>query len=152
MREALTRHFRVRTRHSGRMDPNLVDPGVDIPDDVHLLTADLQEEWREFLNYGKGPPGARAVNGAIWVVRDERGKPVGGARVFRGPPPTIDVEIAPRYRRRGYATVLYQALDAAGFDTEGASDRAVATGMMTPLGYAFMAGRGRKRVGRERDG
>ena len=147
----MMRLLRVRTRRSGRMDPSIVDPGFDIPDDVHLLTAGLQEDWREFLNCGNGPPGATEENEAIWVVRDERGRPVGGARVVRGPPPAIDVEIAPRYRRRGYATALYQALNAAGFDTEGASDRAVATGMMTPLGYAFMAGRRRKRVERERN-
>lgn len=141
--------LRLLARRSGRRDPDSVDVGVDIPDGVRLLTGDLQEEWQQFLHYGKGSPGARAETDDIWVVRDERGRPVGGARVFWGPPPAIDVEIAPRHRRMGYATVLYEALNAAGFDTEGASDHAVATGMMTPLGYAFLDGRRRKRVRRE---
>jgi GNAT superfamily N-acetyltransferase len=135
-------------RDSGRKDANLVDEGVEIPAGVHLLTRELQAGWSQFLNYGNGPPGATEENPDIWVVRDRWGRPVGGARVFWGSLPAIDIEIAPKFRRKGYATVLYEALSAAGFDTEVASDHALATGMLTPLGYAFMIGRRRGTTGR----
>lgn len=101
-------------RDSGRKDANLVDEGVEISAGVHLLTRELQAGWSQFLNYGNGPPGATEENPDIWVVRDPWGRPVGGARVFWGSLPAIDIEIAPKFRRKGYATVLYEALSAAG--------------------------------------
>lgn len=113
---------------------------------MHLLVADLEPEWRQFLSYGEGRPGATEENENLWVIRDQRGRPVGGARVFAGPPAAIDIEIAPGYRRKGYATALYEALAAAGFNTEAASDHALGAGLMTPFGYAFMIGRRRKRA------
>lgn len=129
-----------------RADPDAVD-SVDVtPDGVDLLTNDLKDAWRQFTLCGDGHPGATQENEYIWVIRDHKGRPVGGARVFAGPPPSIDVEIAPKHRRKGYATALYEALDASGFDTDGASDQALRTRMMTPLGYAFMVGRRRKRA------
>jgi GNAT superfamily N-acetyltransferase len=54
---------------------------------------------------------------------------------------SLDVEVDPAHQRKGYATRLYAAASAAGIDVEKGSRTSLATGSMTPLGYAFFAGR-----------
>ena len=77
---------------------------------------------------------------------------MGGARLYVNEypefPVSVDVAIDPRYRRRGYATRLYEALESAGIDIELGSDASMKMGTMTRLGYAFMVGRRAKRGSR----
>lgn len=54
---------------------------------------------------------------------------------------SLDVEVDAAHRRQGFATRLYAAANAAGIDVEKGSRTSLATGLMTPLGYAFFAGR-----------
>lgn len=119
---------------------------------AHALIDDNRWDplWRRFRTYGPGPPGVTQETDSDWVIRSEAGCVVGGARVHveHVPEPlvSIDVAIDPRYRRRGYATRLYEALEAAGLPVEQGSHASMRYGTMTRLGYAFMVGRRAKKA------
>jgi len=127
-----------------------VDSALGIPGDVARRLIDdnpFEPLWRHFRQYGKGQPGVTQETDSDWVIRDARGKVVGGVvadQIAPGHPVSLDVAIDPWHRRQGYATQLYQALAAAGIDEEAGSDASLRRGTMTYLGYAFMVGRRRK--------
>lgn len=133
-----------------------VEPSVEIPRPAAGALIDdnrWDPLWKQFRTYGPGRPGVTQVTHSDWVIRCELGCVVGGARVHVVDVPdllvSIDVAIDPRYRRRGYATRLYQALEAAGIDVEAGSDSSMRYGTMTRLGYAFMVGRRAKKARRQ---
>ena len=100
--------------------------------------------YRKLQQYGRGRPGVTRERELWWVIRDDRGRVVGGAVV--GPvrhnhPVSVDVGIDPRRQRQGFATALYAALEDAGLDMEAASAASLAHRFMTPLGYLFMRSR-----------
>ena len=67
---------------------------------------------------------------------------IGGARVITDEDPVlIDIEVDRQHRRQGHATRLFAEIEAAGYDVESGSNQSLATGMLSPLGYAFQAGR-----------
>lgn len=102
----------------------------------------------ELVLYGKGPPGITRENEFTWVARDEKGRVIGGARAHADfSPPLLDVEVVPEQRRKGWATRLYAEIAAVGIDVEAGSDRSLADGLLTPLGYAFQVGRRAKKAG-----
>ena len=93
---------------------------------------------------GKGPPGVTQEREEWWVIRDERGRPVGGAKVGNiGPdhPVSLDVAVDPGRQGEGWASRLYVALEAAGIDMEAGSEASLAHVTMTPDGYRFMRAR-----------
>jgi GNAT superfamily N-acetyltransferase len=67
-----------------------------------------------------------------------------GRRVYANDTPEYpvcpDVAVDLRYRRRGYATRLYEAMEEAGLDIETGSDTSLRFGTMTRMGYAFYGG------------
>jgi GNAT superfamily N-acetyltransferase len=103
--------------------------------------------------YGKGKPGVTQEREWWWVIRDERGRVVGGAMVGdmgRGHPVSIDVAVDPAHQGEGWATRLYAELEARGIDMEAGSSASLAHCTMTPDGYRFMrARRGRNDPGAE---
>jgi len=101
----------------------------------------LDPLWPKARAFGRGIPGVTRENHMWWVIRDDRGRVVGGVRVATigpGHPPGLDVTVDPRRRRQGWASALYRAVEAAGVDLEAASDASLAHRAMTPLGFAFM--------------
>ncbi len=96
------------------------------------------------MAYGKGNPGVTQEREAWWVIRDDLGRVAGGAMVAAmGPdhPVSIDVAVDPRRHAEGWASRLYEALDARGIDMEAGSAASLAHGTMTPDGYRFMRAR-----------
>jgi GNAT superfamily N-acetyltransferase len=132
-------------------DPDAVHT-TELPPPPAALIDDNPSEllWPQFRRYGPGMPGLTQETASDWVIRSDLGCVVGGARVhveaLPEPLVSIDVAIAPRHRRRGYATRLYEALVAAGIDVEAGSDTSLRYGTMTKLGYAFMVGRRAKKA------
>jgi GNAT superfamily N-acetyltransferase len=134
------------------VDPEAIDLDVAISQKVEpglIADNDLSSLWVMLRNrYGPGDPGITQESSSDWIIRTDRGCVAGGVVVHAndgdGLPPSIDVAIDPRYRRRGYATRVYEAIRAAGIDVEAGSDASMRFGTMTKLGYAFMVGRRRK--------
>lgn len=131
-----------------------IDPRVALPRaPAGALIEDNRWDplWRQFRSYGPGRLGVTQETDSDWVVRTALGCVAGGARVYVEHVPellvSIDVAVDPRYRRRGYATRLYEALEAAGVDVEAGSDASIRYRTMTRLGYAFMVGRRAKKRG-----
>jgi GNAT superfamily N-acetyltransferase len=130
-------------------DPEALDADLEIAPDVAaklIRDNELQPLWQLLRRrFGPGAPGVRRETDFDWIIRTEHGCVAGGAIVYpnegNGLPPSIDVAIDPRYRRRGYATKLYEAIAAAGIDVEAGSDGSMRFGTMTRMGYAFMVGR-----------
>lgn len=107
------------------------------PDNVeHPLFPDL-------VRLGPGRPGVTQVDDVWWVIRDERGSMVGGARVaiLGDGHVSIDVAVDPRRQGEGLATRLYDELTRRGIDMEAGSSASLAHRSMTPDGYAFMLAR-----------
>ncbi|MES2210147.1 MAG: GNAT family N-acetyltransferase [Chloroflexota bacterium] len=127
--------------------PILERPIAPIPPEiVARLILDNDEEplFPKFQEYGKGRPGVTEEREEWWVLRDDRGRVVGGAIVgSMGPdhPVSIDVAIDPARQGQGLGTALYAALEAAGVDMEAGSAASLAHRTMTPLGYVFMRSR-----------
>jgi GNAT superfamily N-acetyltransferase len=94
--------------------------------------------------YGKGRPGVTQEREEWWVIRDDRGRVVGGAMVADlGPdhPVSIDVAMDPRRQGEGWASRLYETLERRGIDMEAGSAASLAHATMTPDGYRFMRAR-----------
>lgn len=105
---------------------------------------DEQPLFPQLKQYGKGKPGVTEEREEWWLIRDDRGRVVGGAMVgSMGPdhPVSVDVAVDPRRQCQGFGTALYTALEEAGFDMEAGSAASLAHRTMTPLGYAFMRSR-----------
>ena len=127
----------------------MLDSSLLISDGIAgVLIPDNEEDplWVQMRKrYGPGRPGVARESAVDWVIRTDSGCVAGGARVYVDDdpefPPSLDVGIDPRYRRRGYASRIYEAIRAAGIDTEAGSDASLLFGTMTRLGYAFMVGR-----------
>jgi GNAT superfamily N-acetyltransferase len=139
-----------RRRYGTPVAPSEPDQSFVIPSEIdpHLLRNSLVPLLDELRHYGRGRPGIERVTEIYWVIRDRRGRIVAAAKGIPDDPPVLDVEVDTAYRRRGYATMLYEAMEAAGVDVEAGSDASLREGLITPLGYAFQIGRRRKR-GRE---
>lgn len=136
----------TRVRRRLPEDP---DPNVTIPADIRarLLRRPLRPFMESLWSFGRGRPGITRETDIYWVLRDRRGRIIGGAKadVIDEDLVALDVEVVPEHRRRGHATRLYLAIQDAGIDVEAASDTSLREGFMTPLGYAFQVGRRRKR-------
>jgi GNAT superfamily N-acetyltransferase len=94
--------------------------------------------------FGRGVPGVAQEEDEWWVIRDERGRVVGGAMVASiGPdhPVSVDVAVDPRRQAQGFGSALYAALEEAGVDVEAGSAASLAHRTITPLGYVFMRSR-----------
>jgi hypothetical protein len=94
--------------------------------------------------YGKGRPGVMQERQSWWVIRDERGRVVGGAMVASmGPahPVSVDVAVDRARQGEGWAMRLYDELKEHGIDMEAASAASLAHCSMTPDGYRFMRAR-----------
>jgi GNAT superfamily N-acetyltransferase len=133
-------------------DPEDVDPLLAIPPEIErqLIPDNLEQALCVLLRrrYRPGQPGVTRETETDWIIRSDRGCVAGGAIVHanegNGLPVSIDVAIDPRYRRRGFATRLYEAVAQAGIDVESGSDASIRFGTMTRMGYAFMVGRRQK--------
>jgi GNAT superfamily N-acetyltransferase len=116
-----------------------------IPDNPH------EPLFPKLQRYGRGGPGIKQEEDDSWVIRDERGRVVGGAMVSEigdDHPVSIDLAVDPRRQGEGWATALYKALEGAGIDVESGSAASLAHGSMTVEGYAFMRAR-RRRVDKD---
>lgn len=94
--------------------------------------------------YGTGRPGVAQERDWWWVIRDDRGRVVGGAMVAdngHDHPVSIDVAVDPSRRGEGWASRLYAELERRGIDMEAGSSASLAHGTMTPDGYLFMRAR-----------
>jgi GNAT superfamily N-acetyltransferase len=141
----------VRTlldRLRGRPHPEpVVRPIAPIPPVIaERLCRDNEDLplFPQLRQYGRGRPGVTQEAGEHWVVRDERGRVVGGAKVgWVGPdhPVALDVAVDPSRQGEGWATLLYEALEEAGIDAEAGSAASLAHRQMTRDGYAFMRAR-----------
>ena len=131
------------------MPPEYPDSSVSIPAEIRaqLLRRPLRPFMESLRSFGRGRPGITRETEIYWVVRDQHGRIIGGAKaeVIDDDLVALDVEVLPEHRRRGHATRLYLAIQEAGVDVEAASDTSLSEGFMTPLGYAFQVGRRRKR-------
>jgi len=122
-------------------------PSAPIPPAVRRrLHADNSAEplFPKLRAYGTGRPGVTQEREEWWVIRDDRGRVVGGAMVgYMGPnhPVSIDVAVDPRRQGEGWASRLYEALELSGFDMEAGSAASLAHTTMTPDGYLFMRAR-----------
>lgn len=138
---------RIARRGGVSVDRSEPAPDLTIPAEVRRrLIADNEAEplFTKIRRFGRGRPGVTREEHEWWVVRDERGRVVGGVRVSDvGPdhPQALDVAVDPKRLRQGFASALYLALEQAGIDVESASAASLAHRTMTPLGYAFMLGR-----------
>ena len=132
-----------RRRLHGYEQPQEPDSSFAIPPEIEPLLhrGPLVPLMESLLVFGRGRPGITRETEIIWVVRDRWGRIVGGAKAIDPDPPVLDVEIDPRHRRKGHATALYEAIKAAGIDVETGSDGSLRDRLLTPLGYAFQAGR-----------
>lgn len=123
---------------------------VRIPEQIRSrLMSDNDEEplFPKLVRYGRGKPGVTAESDGWWVIRDARGRVVGGAMVASigaDHPVAIDVAVDPKRQQQGLGTALYKALAAAGVDVEAGSRASLAHRTMTPLGYLFMRSRRRR--------
>jgi GNAT superfamily N-acetyltransferase len=128
---------------SEQLDEDFVVPPEIAP---HLLRIQLDPLMATLRTFGRGRPGITRETEIYWVVRDRRGRVIGGAKADANVPRAIalDVEIAPAHRRQGHASRLYEAIAATGIDVEAASDYSLEQRLMTPLGYAFQVGRRHK--------
>ena len=126
-------------------------PAAAIPAEVAgRLRPDNTDEplFPQLKGYGKGLPGVTQEREWWWVIRDQCGRVVGGAMVGdigRGHPVSIDVAVDPVRQGEGWATRLYDHLEAQGIDMEAGSSASLAHCSMTPDGYRFMLGRRRRR-------
>jgi GNAT superfamily N-acetyltransferase len=94
--------------------------------------------------YGMGRPGVTQERDEWWVIRDDRGRVAGGAMVAdMGPdhPVSADVAVDPKRQNEGWASRLYEALEARGIDMEAGSVASLAHRTLTPDGYRFMRAR-----------
>lgn len=110
------------------------------------LIADNEDEplFPKLKAYGRGRPGVTRERDYWWVIRDDRGRVVGGAEVADlgpGHPASIDVAVDPARRSEGWATRLYEALARNGIDVEAGSSSSLAHCTMTADGYRFMRAR-----------
>ena len=125
-------------------------PSAPIPPAIaRRLHPDNEHEplFPKLRAFGRGKPGVTREREWWWVIRDERGRVVGGAMVGdmgMGRPVSIDVAIDPGRQGEGWATRLYAELEARGIDMEAGSSASLAHGTMTPDGYRFMLARRRK--------
>jgi GNAT superfamily N-acetyltransferase len=135
-----------------RDDPNSETPALE-PDpafppeiDSRLNRRPTVPLMRELKQFGKGPTGIRRDQEYWWILRDHRGRVIGGARVITDENPVlIDIEVEERHRRQGHGSRLFAVVELAGYDMEAGSDHSLATGTLSPLGYAFQVGRRRQR-------
>lgn len=148
MRLAVGWLIRRLSRRPSLHPREVVDDDIVVPPEIepHLLRAELEPLMTTLRTFGRGRPGITRETEIYWVVRDRRGRVIGGAKADNSDPRAIalDVEIAPAHRRQGLATRLFQAISAAGIDVEAASDYSLEQNLMTPLGYAFQVGRRRR--------
>ena len=141
---------RLRCRESTRTATALRRPVAAIPPAIasRLGPDNLDDPlFPKAKRFGRGVPGVTQEDEVWWVIRDERGRVVGGAMVdSMGPdhPVSIDVAVDPSRQGRGFGTALYAALAQAGIDVEAASAASLAHRTMTPLGYVFMRSRRRR--------
>lgn len=110
------------------------------------LHPDNAEEplFPQLRDFGKGQSGVAQEREWWWVIRDERGRVVGGAMVAdNGPdhPVSIDVAVDSERQGEGWASRLYAELKRQGIDMEAGSAAALAHCTMTPDGYRFMRSR-----------
>jgi GNAT superfamily N-acetyltransferase len=114
----------------------VVPPGIE----PHLLRARLDPLMATLRMFGRGRPGITRETEIYWVVRDRRGRVIGGAKADDSIPRAIavDVEIAPHHRRQGHASRLYEAIAAAGIDVEAASDYSLEQKLMTSQRRAWL--------------
>lgn len=108
---------------------------------------DNEPLFPKLKRYGKGRPGVAHEADEWWVIRDKRGRVVGGAMIASiGPdhPVLIDVAVDPRRQAQGFGTALYAGLEDAGIDVEAGSAASLAHRTLTPLGYVFMRSRRRR--------
>lgn len=116
------------------------------PEIARRLVPDNADEplFLKLRQFGKGSPGLSQEGTTWWVIRDDRGRLVGGAKVVpigRGHPVSLDVAVDPARQGEGWATRLYQGLTEHGIDVEAASAASLAHCSMTLDGYLFMRGR-----------
>ena len=133
-----------------RRRPTSAWPSAPIPPVIaSRLRPDNDDEplFPKLASYGRGRPGVTHEREWWWVIRDERGRVVGGAMVAdmeRGHPVAIDVAVDPVRQGEGWASRLYAELEARGIDMEGGSSASLAHCTMTPDGYRFMVARRRR--------
>jgi GNAT superfamily N-acetyltransferase len=138
---------RLRCSLGGRPAPEVERPSAPVPPVIAQRLIDGNPDQPLFLvmkKYGKGKAGVTQEREEWWVIRDDRGRIVGGAVVGPvGPnhPVSIDVGIDPKRQGQGFGTALYAALEDAGIDIEAGSAASLAHRFMTPLGYIFMRSR-----------
>jgi len=122
-------------------------PGAPIPPAVRRrlhLDNPIEPLFPRLRAYGTGRPGVTQERDEWWVIRDDRGRVVGGAMVAdmgRNHPVSIDVAVDPRRQGEGWASRLYGALERHGIDMEAGSAASLAHTTMTPDGYLFMRAR-----------
>ena len=85
------------------------------PEIAHRLHPDNADDplFPKLRAYGKGRPGVTEERESLWVIRDDRGRVVGGARVDDiGPdhPVSVDVAVDLARQAEGWASRLYAAL------------------------------------------
>jgi GNAT superfamily N-acetyltransferase len=117
--------------------------GGPIPAEIAVrLHADNAHEplFPQLKAYGNGRPGVKQERESWWVIRDGRGRVVGGAMVGGGDdhPVAIDVAVDPSRQGEGWASRLYAELERHGIDMEAGSAASLAHCTMTPDGYRFM--------------
>lgn len=129
--------------------PEEPDPDFEIPPEVNcrLLRRSLIPLMATLASFGKGKPGITRETEVYWVLRDDRGRVIGGAMASDDPEddPALDIEVVREHRRQGHGTRLVEAITAAGIDYEKGSDASLEREILTPLGYAFQVGRRAKR-------
>ncbi len=109
---------RERGHSRGRSTHDAERPIAPLPAVIaERLIPDNDDEplFPKFKEYGKGKPGVTQEREDWWVLRDDRGRVLGGAIVGSiGPdhPVSIDVAIDPARQGRGFGTALYAALEA----------------------------------------
>lgn len=146
MADALTRIQQPLARAASRETAPLRKE-APIPDVIarRLRTGpDTDPLFPHLRAYGRGRPGVTQEREWWWVIRDHRGRVVGGAMVGDmgpGHPVSIDVAIDPRRRRQGWASALYAELGRRGIDMEAGSVQSLAHGTMSVDGYRFMLAR-----------
>jgi GNAT superfamily N-acetyltransferase len=122
-------------------------PSPSIPPEIgRRLQPDNADEplFPQLRAYGRGRPGVTQEREEWWVIRDDRGRVVGGAVVGDiglDHPVAIDVAVDPRRQGEGWATRLYGELERRGIDMEAGSAASLAHTTMTPDGYRFMRAR-----------
>ena len=109
-----------------------------------ILDNENEPLFPQLKRFGRGRPGVTQEEAERWVIRDERSRVVGGAKVgWVGDdhPVALDVAVDPARQGEGWASRLYTALEEAGIDVEAGADASLAHRLMTRDGYAFMRAR-----------